>query len=332
MLSKPRSPSARDPGHPESWQYNRDMSKLLTWVRGGRGLRGYAAVVLGFMVLVILWGAVVRATGSGAGCGNHWPLCNGDFFPHHPRLATVIEFTHRSMSGVCTTLVAVLIAWTFLARPRGDRARRAVVWSGVLLLTEALLGAVLVKGGYVEQNASDMRVVVQCVHFTNTMLLMAALTLTWWWLGERENTLRTGVTARGIAWTALAATVLVGATGSVAALADTLFPSPSLSAGFAQDFAASAPLLVRMRWLHPAAAIVGLGCAIWLSLALRSRPARWLLLLIAAQFLLGAADVLLLAPVWMQVLHLLGADLYWIALVAVCAEVFSAKITRLSLA
>ena len=304
------------------------MSRLLGWVRGGRGLRGCAACVLGFMVLVILWGSVVRATGSGAGCGNHWPLCNGDYFPHHPRLATIIEYTHRSMSGVCTALVAVLIVWTFLARPRGDRARKAVVWSGVLLLTEALLGAVLVKGGYVENNASDMRVLVQCVHFTNTMLLMAALTLTWWWLGERESTLRAGVTARGIAWVALAATVVVGATGSVAALADTLFPSPSLSAGLAQDFAAGAPLLVRMRWLHPAAAIVGLACAIWLSLALRSRATRWLLALIAAQFVLGAADVLLLAPTWMQVLHLLGADLYWIALVAVCSEALSATIIR----
>jgi cytochrome c oxidase assembly protein subunit 15 len=201
--------------------------------------------------------------------------------------------------------------------------RKAVLWSGVLLLTEALLGALLVKGGYVEQNASNMRVLVQCVHFTNTMLLMAALTLTWWWLAEREATLQTGVTARGIAWTALAATVVVGATGSVAALADTLFPSPSLRAGLAQDFAASAPLLVRMRWLHPSAALVGLGCAIWLSLALRSR-ARWLLALIAAQFVLGGADVLLLAPVWMQVLHLLGADLYWIALIAVCGEVIFA--------
>jgi cytochrome c oxidase assembly protein subunit 15 len=278
------------------------------------------------MVLVILWGAVVRATGSGAGCGDHWPLCNGDFFPHHPRLATVIEFTHRSMSGACITLVAVLITWTFMARPRGDRARKAVVWSGVLLLTEALLGALLVLGGYVEQNASNMRVLVQGIHFTNTMLLMAALTLTWWWLGERAGTLRAGIAARGIAWLAVAATLVVGATGSVAAIADTLFPSPSLSVGLAQDFAASAPLLVRMRWLHPAAAVVGLGCAVWLSLALRSKPARWLLGLIAAQFVLGGADVLLLAPVWMQVLHLLGADLYWIALVAVCADLLSATV------
>ena len=302
------------------------MKNLLAWLRRGHGIGIYAACVVGFMVLVILQGAVVRATGSGAGCGNHWPLCNGDYFPHHPRLATVIEFTHRSMSGVCTALVAVLMAWTFLARGSGHRARKAVVWSGVLLLTEALLGALLVKGGYVENNASDMRVLVQGIHFTNTMALMAALTLTWWWLGEPESTLREGATARGIAWLALAATVVVGATGSVAALADTLFPSPSLSAGLAQDFAAGAPLLVRMRWLHPAAAIVGLGCAIWLSLALRSRAARWLLALIAVQFVLGAGDVLLLAPTWMQVMHLLGANLYWIALVAVCSEVFSARV------
>jgi cytochrome c oxidase assembly protein subunit 15 len=161
------------------------------------------------------------------------------------------------------------------------------------------------------------------------MLLMAALTLTWWWLGEREAAFRSGSAARGIAWMALAATVVVGATGSVAALADTLFPSPSLSAGLAQDFSAGAPLLVRMRWLHPAAALIGLGCAIWLSLALRSRTARWLLALIAAQFVLGTADVLLLAPVWMQVLHLLGADLYWIALVAVCSGmIFEGTVQR----
>jgi cytochrome c oxidase assembly protein subunit 15 len=287
----------------------------------------YAATVLGFMVLVILWGAVVRATGSGAGCGNHWPLCNGDFFPHHPRLATVIEFTHRSMSGVCTALVALLIAATFRLRPRGHRARKAVVWCGLLLITEALLGAVLVKGGYVESNASDMRVFMQCVHFTNTMLLLAALSLTWWWLGDREPVSSQPASSRHLAWFALAATVVVGATGSVAALADTLFPAPSLRAGLMQDFAATAPLIVRMRWLHPAASVVALVCALLLCLRLRSRLGNVVLALVAAQLLLGAADVLLLAPTWMQVLHLLGADIYWIALVATCSSVIAPSTT-----
>ena len=295
-------------------------------LRPSRALPIYAAAVLAFMVLVILWGAVVRATGSGAGCGNHWPLCNGDFFPHHPRLATIIEFTHRSMSGICTALVAGLIAWTFAIRPRGHRSRRAVVWCGVLLITEALLGAVLVKGGYVEANASNMRVVMQCVHFTNTMLLLAALSVSWWWLGERQIISLSGAKPHAIAWTTLAVTIVVGATGSVAALADTLFPAPSLRDGIAQDFAIAAPLIVRMRWLHPAAAIIALACALWLCSKLvtrKSQVATWLLLLIAAQFIMGAADVLLLAPTWMQVLHLLGADLYWIALVAACTSILA---------
>jgi cytochrome c oxidase assembly protein subunit 15 len=280
----------------------------------------FAAVTLGFMVLVILEGAVVRATGSGAGCGNHWPLCNGEVIPHHPRLATIIEFVHRQLTTVITLLVAALIIWTFRARARGHRARRAATWCGILLITEAFLGAMLVKGGYVESNASNMRVFMQCIHFTNTMLLMAALTLTWWWLGDRDQ-IATASKARPIAWLAIATTILVGATGSVAALADTLFPSNSLGVALLQDFAPTAPLLVRMRWLHPAAAVLGLVCAIWLSLHLRSRSGRWVLALIAVQIILGTADVLLLAPTWMQVLHLLGADMYWIALVAACSLV-----------
>jgi cytochrome c oxidase assembly protein subunit 15 len=297
-------------------------------VRSGRGLASFAALVLGFMVLVILWGAVVRATGSGAGCGNHWPLCNGDFIPQHPRLATVIEFTHRSMSGICTTLLAALIAWTFFARRRGDRVRRAVVWSGILLLTEAFLGAVLVKGGYVEGNASDARVLMQCIHFTNTMLLLAALTLAWWWLRPSTYPLSAALgpasrtpAPRTAATLALAGTVIAGATGSVAALADTLFPSPSLRAGLLADFSASSPLLVRMRWVHPAAALVALACTLLLAWTLRSRASVWLTALAGAQVLLGLLDVLLLAPIPLQLLHLLGADLFWIALVATAADV-----------
>jgi heme a synthase len=300
------------------------MSGIVRALRNGRGLTAYAWCVLAFMVLVVLEGAIVRATGSGAGCGNHWPLCNGDFFPHHPRLATVIEYTHRSMTGFCSTMVAILIAWVFFARLKGDRARRAAVWVGVLLLTEALLGAVLVKGGYVETNASNARVFMQCIHFTNTMLLIAALTLTVWWLRPRSGfESRLAPEARSLAWLSIVATLVVGATGSVAALADTLFPSPSFLAGLADDFAAAAPLMVRMRWLHPAAALIGVVCVTWLYLRVRSKAARWVMALLVLQLVLGVGDVLLLAPTWMQVLHLLGADLYWIALIALGADVIA---------
>jgi cytochrome c oxidase assembly protein subunit 15 len=300
------------------------MKSFIAWLRQGRGIAPFAAVVVAFMVLVILQGAVVRATGSGAGCGNHWPLCNGDFIPHHPRITTVIEFMHRSMTGIITWLVVGLITWTFLSRPAGDPARRAVVWVGILLVTEAALGAVLVKGGYVQSNASVARVIVQGIHFSNTLLLLAAITLAWWWLRNRDI-VPFDAKSRNIAWTALFATLIVGATGSVAALADTLFPSPDLQSALMRDFAANAPLLIRMRWMHPAAALIALGCAIWLSLSLRSRISRAVLALIALQIILGVGDVLLLAPTWIQVLHLLGADLYWIALVAACSGVFFPK-------
>ncbi|HEX5283249.1 MAG TPA: COX15/CtaA family protein [Bryocella sp.] len=293
--------------------------------RNWRSLSMYAAGVLGFMILVILWGAVVRATGSGAGCGDRWPLCNGDFFPHHPRIATVIEYTHRSMSGICTALVAVLIAWTFLGRPKGDRARKAAVWSGVLLIVEAFLGRALVLHGWVDRNTSDARAVMQCIHFSNTMLLLGALTLTWWWL--RRGSARGIVSvdgARGVAWLAVALTIVTGATGSVAALADTLFPSPSLREGFVQDFTANAPLLVHMRWLHPAAAVLAVIATILLCRHLSRTGVRWIGGLLILQVVLGAADLVALAPVTLQVLHLLGADLFWIALVAVASELIFA--------
>ncbi|MEO7030175.1 MAG: COX15/CtaA family protein [Acidobacteriaceae bacterium] len=287
-----------------------------------RALAPYAWGVLGFMVLVVLWGAIVRTTGSGAGCGNHWPLCNGDFVPHHPRLATIIEFTHRSMTGFLTTFVALLAAWIFWKRPRGDRARRGAIWVIVFLISEALLGAVLVKGGYVEANASNARVAMQCVHFTNTMLLLAALALTAWWLEHPARNREATVAPRALAVAAILLTLAVGATGAVAALADTLYPSPSLRAGLAQDFASTAPLIVRMRWVHPAASVLAFGCVALLCWRARSRMAAVVAGLLALQFVLGIGDVLLLAPQWMQVLHLLGADLFWIALVILAAGGF----------
>jgi len=289
-----------------------------------KALVGFAWGALAFMVVVVLWGAVVRATSSGAGCGENWPLCNGDFFPHHPRLATVIEFTHRSMSGICTFLVAGLTAWTFFGTSRGHRARRSVLWSVGLLITEALLGAVLVLKHYVENNISLGRIVMQSIHLTNTMLLLAALTITAWFLGQSrrgQNLVERTAGSKGVALLAVVATLVMAATGSLAALADTLFPVTSLRAGLEQDFAASSPLLVRMRWIHPVASVVGFFCVLWLAQRVRSRLTALVLGLFVAQIVLGVADILLLAPTWMQVVHLLGADLYWAALVVLAADI-----------
>ncbi len=295
------------------------MRRALAFLRSGRGLQTFAALTLAWMILVVLEGAVVRATGSGAGCGQHWPLCNGQILPHHPRLATVIEFTHRSMTGICSGLTFALIVWTFLAHRPGAPVRKAAVVSGCFLILEAFLGAVLVLGGFVEHNTSNMRVLVQGIHFSNTLLLLAALALTWWWQRPRTGTLKSASTGRSLALFALLAVIVTGATGSVAALADTLFPAADLHTALLADFNAGSPLLIRMRWMHPAASMAAF--VLIAALAFRQQHGRpTLLALLGLQIVLGIGDVVLLAPLTLQLLHLLGADLLWIALTVVAAD------------
>ncbi len=301
--------------------------------RNPRAVQAWAWATLAFFVLVVLEGAIVRATSSGAGCGKNWPLCNGQILPSHPTIKTMIEFAHRSLTGICTLMFAVLIGWTFYATPKRHVARLASVVAGILLLTEGALGAVLVLGGYVENNASAARVFVQGVHFTNTMLLLAASTVVAVLLGRTVRAAEAAKTLRLPMLLTLAATLITGATGSVAALADTIFPSPNLRAALAADFAAHSPLLIRMRWMHPAASALTILGTLWLAVILRrngdGRMAGLLRLNLLLQILIGIADVVLLAPTWLQVLHLLSADLFWITLAALAVPVlFSPAVTR----
>src|SRR5882757_1671234 len=291
-----------------------------------RSAERFAWAVVGYNVLVILWGALVRATGSGAGCGNHWPLCNGQVIPLSPTLHTIIEFTHRCMTGGSIFFVPALLIWTFRTTIKGQAARGMAVASTILLLNEALLGALLVKLGYVTGNQSVGRMVLLSIHLSNTLLLLGALTLTAWFLrtGQRWADWHR-VRGLGLAITGLAATLVVGVSGSMAALGDTLFPAASLRSAFAQDFAASSPWLLRLRGVHPVSAIIAAVFVVWLVMKAKNAGAAWLskavLGLLAAQIALGLADVILLAPVWMQILHLLGADLYWVALVVLAIRV-----------
>lgn len=323
------------PNVPRSWQadragssYNVDMATAtaMTTKHITRGLVRYAWFVVGYNILVILWGALVRATGSGAGCGNHWPLCNGQVVPLSPRVDTVIEFTHRCMTGGATFVVLALLIWTFRATVKGQAARAAAVVSTVLLVNEAILGALLVKLGYVTGNQSVGRVVMLSIHLSNTLLLLAALTLTavLLYTGQKTAELRLRGARTKLAVVGLAATIVVGVSGSLAALGDTLFPASSLRAAIEQDLSSSSPLLLRLRGVHPLSAVIAAGFVVWLLSQTRGGRAAYLrnvvLGLLGAQFVLGFADVIFLAPIWLQILHLLGADLYWVALIALTAE------------
>lgn len=293
-------------------------------------LRRFAWAVLVYFIAVILWGTLVRATGSGAGCGDHWPLCNGTVMQHSARVDTMIEFTHRLTSGLSFFSVVGLLAWTYAGTMRGHLARAAAVASVSFTLIEAILGAFLVKLGLTAQSQSPLRAPYLALHLTNTLLLLAALTLTAHLLGRRTGFLRGGIrmAAPFGAVATVAVVLIVGVTGSLAALGDTLFPASSLGSALAQDFSATSGWLVRWRWTHPAVAFVASIFLIWILVraAQRSdygdnrRLSALVLVLLAAQYALGFLDVALLAPLWLQVAHLLGADVLWTALVVLTAR------------
>ena len=293
-------------------------------------LRRFAWGVLAYFIAVILWGTLVRATGAGAGCGNHWPLCNGTVLQHSASVNTMIEFTHRVTSGLSFFAVVGLLAWTFAGTVRGHLARVAAVASVAFTIIEAVLGALLVKLGLTAQSLSPLRPAYLALHLANTLLLLAALTLTAHLLGRSKAYLRGSVrlVAPFGAVASILVVMLVGVTGSLAALGDTLFPSSSLGLALAQDFSPTSGWLVRWRWMHPTVAFVASIFLIWLLVRAAQRKTHWdnralsalILLLLAGVYALGLTDVLLLAPLSVQVAHLLAADTLWAALVVLTAR------------
>jgi heme A synthase len=302
-----------------------------------RGLTRFSWGVLGYTLAVIAWGGYVRATRSGAGCGAHWPLCNGEVIPQSPSVEMLVEFSHRVSSGLALVAVAGLLAWTWRACAPGHPARRASAWATIFMLTEAGVGAALVLFRLVAENASMARALFMSAHLANTFLLLGCLALTAWFLSagtppsrsgrrppSRRDVLRFGLGA--------AAVIVAGISGAVAALGDTLFPSGNLAQALGADLSATSHLLIRLRLFHPAITlIVAAGLVIMgLRFGFESRGAtRRLGFSVAGtavmQVLIGFTNVLLLAPVWLQLVHLLVADALWIALVLLAASALSGR-------
>ncbi|MBN1206720.1 MAG: COX15/CtaA family protein [Myxococcaceae bacterium] len=300
----------------------------MTFPASSRRFQVFSYAVLAYTLAVVLWGAFVRATGSGAGCGEHWPVCNGVVIPREPTVATIIEYTHRVTSGLAMVLAVALCVWGLRAHAKGHPVRRASVFALVFMLTEAAVGAGLVLLQYVAHNQSIGRAFWMAVHLLNTFLLIGAQGLTAWFAGGRS---RLALRGQGLAGTlvgvAVAGVMVLGVSGAIAALGDTLFPASSLSEGFQQDLSPTAHMLVRLRVLHPLLAVgVGALLVVLATLIARLRPsaevkrgAALLGVLYAVQLASGLINLVLLAPVWMQLVHLLLADLVWLSLVRLSA-------------
>lgn len=291
--------------------------------------RKYAWFTLAYCVAVILWGAFVRATGSGAGCGQHWPMCNGEVIPRAEQVKTLIEYSHRLSSGLCLLFVFILFLATLKLFPKGSFQRKAAGYSFIAIIIEALIGAALVLLRLVEHDQSIDRAISISLHLVNTLFLLAALTITamapaelkprWHWPEGGKS--RRWV--RGI----LLGFALLGALGALTALGDTLFPVTDLGAEFRAKLEGRRHFLQQIRLLHPLLAVIWAGAlAVWLAGLWERMPAlkgrgRLLLWLTVGNLVLGLVNVITLAPIPIQILHLLWAETLWILLVSL---VFSA--------
>lgn len=294
----------------------------------------YSWGVLAWNIMTILWGAIVRATGSGAGCGNHWPTCNGSILPAPDQIHTVIEFTHRMMSGVALISVFILLVWGLRKYPKPNHQRIGFIGSAILILVEASLGAGLVLFKLVGTDTSAFRAVAVSLHLLNTFILLAFLTLNAWWAsGGRKLNFNDRGPLPYLFAIGLGGVAIIGMSGAITALGDTLFPSTSLAQTLAEQSDPSAHFLVQLRIYHPVIAILVGTYSLYLignmyqkfSHPTGKRLALLACGLIVIQWTAGITNVLLLAPVWMQVVHLFLADSVWITYILVAGFTFSQR-------
>lgn len=297
-----------------------------------RGFRRYATVIVVYLLFVILFGAWVRISYSGAGCGSHWPTCNGDIVPVAPSTETIIEFTHRVTSGLLGPMVIVLVVWSARRFGRG-RVTFAAVLTMVFVVIEALIGAGLVLKELVANDDSVPRAVIISLHLVNTLILTGSAVLTVWWSHD-DRDLRFAALGRG-SWLLLAgllALLVTSMTGAVTALGDTLFPvAPSADAMLSHvrdELSSANHFLVRLRIVHPVVAVVAAGALYGVGAWAREyshdeltpRFARALQHAVVAQVVVGIATIGLAAPGFMQIVHLLMAQIVWMAAVLTAAS------------
>lgn len=276
-----------------------------------------------YLIAVILFGAWVRITHSGAGCGSHWPTCQGEIVPIAPSINTIIEFTHRLTSGLCGVFGLMMVFWAWRLERSGPMflASAATLF---FVLVEGAIGAGLVLKELVADDDSVARAIVVALHLSNTLLLTASATLAAWLAGGHilPRPPSNDPFTRRFAL-AVALLILTSMTGAVTALGDTLFPieptwGPGLIDKVGAGLSTANHFLVRLRAVHPAVAIFAGLYVCWLVVPLvREGGNRWAkaaLHLTLTELALGALNVLLAAPGWLQIIHLLLAHSLWVTL------------------
>ena len=285
----------------------------------------YAWFLLVYMLAAIVWGVFLRATGSGDGCGAHWPLCDGVVIPPEGALLkTWIETIHRISTTLLGLLVIVQLVWAFRVFPKKHLARLGAVLTLFFTLTEGWLGMKLVKLQLVAYSEAPERIYWFSAHSVNTFCLVGALTLTAWWAGSGKRLqIKNQGPMLALVGFALVALLGLSVTGSISALGDTLYPASDHLQVMQQAVLPTATTVMKARPVHPyTAVVVAMFLCLSAGLLNHLRPSsstkKWAMavwFMLGAQMINGLINVGLLAPIWMQLVHLLSAQLLWIALV-----------------
>lgn len=292
----------------------------------------FAWFTLAYNVVVILWGVFLRASKSGDGCGQHWLTCHGEVIPSAPELKTIIEFSHRMTTGPAFLFVLILLIWAVRRFGWSHIVAKTAAVSFFFIVTEVLVGAGLVLTGNTAETLTAARPFWAIGHLINTFILLAFLTFTAWFAsgGRGEFKFRRDPKAMWLIVLAVVAILLVGTSGSVAALSNMLFPSETITEGISKDFSTASNILLRLRLSHPILSIMTGVYLIFLAGWLKANAneqsvTRWsniVSILVLLQIAFGAATLLTLGPILMQLGHLLLADLLWISFVILIASTF----------
>ena len=283
-------------------------------------VESYAKAGLSLSIASILAGAFVRATGSGDGCGATWPTCKGKIIPALSDTSELIEFSHRSVSGVL--LVVTLIIFAKTRKLQKDSLVRMVTnYLTFFVIFEALIGAVIVIFEWVGLNSSLPRIIAVPIHLVNTFGLLGSYAILYKILQDDLQNIKNMFNKNFLLISSLF--LLSGATGSITALADVLFPSASFVEGFLADFDRTSEVLTRLRILHPIiSSILSIVLYVYAT-GIRKKynvSVKPLQILILIAVFLGVINVLSNIVLPLSILHLAIADFLWISYIYVSID------------
>jgi len=283
-------------------------------------VESYAKAGLLLSIASILAGAFVRATGSGDGCGATWPTCKGKIIPALSDTSELIEFSHRSVSGVLLVVTLIIFAKTRKFQ-KESLVRTVTNYLTFFVIFEALIGAVIVIFEWVGLNSSLPRIIAVPIHLVNTFGLLGSYAILYKILQDDLQNIKNMFNKNFLLISSLF--LLSGATGSITALADVLFPSASFVEGFLADFDRTSEVLTRLRILHP---IISSTLSIVLyvyATGIRKKynvSVKQLQTLILIAVFLGVINVLSNIVLPLSILHLAIADFLWISYIYVSID------------